>query len=60
MNCVRCQNHDAVGNGLESTKDEFNYKDPDIGGFAEISGCLHKLKDSEKQVGQYNLIAFIY
>lgn len=51
MNCVRCQNHDAVGNGLESTKDEFNYKDPDIGGFAEISGCLHKLKDSEKQVG---------
>ncbi|PKI55553.1 hypothetical protein CRG98_024053 [Punica granatum] len=38
MNCLRCQNTDDTENW-------------DIGSFAEIAGCFHKLKSSEKQVG---------
>ncbi|KAF5757912.1 putative DNA helicase chromatin remodeling SNF2 family [Helianthus annuus] len=43
MNCTRCGEHteDAI------CMDE----EEDIGGFAGISGCLHNLKRSEKQVG---------
>ncbi|KAK9286123.1 hypothetical protein L1049_014504 [Liquidambar formosana] len=59
MNCIRCQ---TFGDGPESVEEEdgdkSTYKDCqtdqealDIGGFAGIAGCLHKLKSSEKQVG---------
>lgn len=59
MNCNRCQDydeiHESVGeeDGIES-KSEFcepcQTDHDDIGGFASITGCLHKLKTSEKQV----------
>ena len=28
-------------------------EEEDIGGFASVSGCLHRLKSSEKQVGKF-------
>lgn len=48
MNCTRCQNsgEQAVDICIDEEEEE-----EDIGGFAGISGCLHKLKISEKQVG---------
>jgi len=61
MNCIRCiKNYSTKGNRCESTI-EFNRVESvsetcqtrehvDIGGFAEISGCLHKLQGSERQV----------
>ncbi|KAM7482511.1 hypothetical protein LguiB_007094 [Lonicera macranthoides] len=62
MNCIRCQNNeekrvdertqnlndlDAVEPPIEACQSDKE----DIGGFAGITGCLHKLKNSEKQVG---------
>lgn len=59
MNCIRCQNHDdrpkSIENGGENQPIgrswESDHYTSDIGGFAEIAGCLRKLKSSEKQVG---------
>lgn len=38
-------------------KGQLNQQVDDIGGFAQIAGCLHKLKSSEKQVG---LLSFVF
>ncbi|KAH7575236.1 hypothetical protein JRO89_XS02G0067500 [Xanthoceras sorbifolium] len=59
MDCTRCQNHDdRLDRTTEGDEDKATNKNcqsqqevPDIGGFAELAGCLHKLKSSEKQVG---------
>ncbi|KAJ4825812.1 Protein CHROMATIN REMODELING 25 [Turnera subulata] len=57
MNCARCQSYnegiDNIEDGGKSTKEScISVQEVfDIGGFAEIAGCLHKLKSSEKQVG---------
>ncbi|KAA8545882.1 hypothetical protein F0562_020667 [Nyssa sinensis] len=61
MSCIRCQKHDIVVDegpdnvskvdGVRSTDEGCRPDQEDIGGFAGISGCLHKLKSSEKQVG---------
>jgi len=64
MNCARCQrtaqmfeneidNMYEVSNGRDSTigGSLCSEKAEDIGGFAELAGCLHRLKSSEKQVG---------
>ncbi|KAI8014947.1 Protein CHROMATIN REMODELING 25 [Camellia lanceoleosa] len=61
MSCIRCQNYDAVVDdmldevnevdGARSTNEGCQSDQEDIGGFASISGCLHKLQSSEKQVG---------
>ncbi|THG14151.1 hypothetical protein TEA_020571 [Camellia sinensis var. sinensis] len=61
MSCIRCQNYDAVVDdmldevnevdGARSTNEGCQSDQEDIGGFASISGCLHKLRSSEKQVG---------
>ncbi|XP_057964453.1 protein CHROMATIN REMODELING 25 isoform X2 [Malania oleifera] len=58
MSCVRCQNCDDMmglgeGDGVKSTDEgcKSDQEDSDIGGFAGVSGCFHKLKSSEKQVG---------
>lgn len=62
MNCVRCGNIDSTQSGMHESTVEVNgietstedyLSEPnvaDIGGFAEISGCLHMLKSSQKQV----------
>ncbi|XP_052199015.1 protein CHROMATIN REMODELING 25 [Diospyros lotus] len=61
MGCIRCPNYDAVLDeradkidqmeGISSTSEHCQSDQDDIGGFACISGCLHKLRSSEKQVG---------
>ncbi|KAL9276140.1 hypothetical protein ACSQ67_026312 [Phaseolus vulgaris] len=53
MQCSRCQIHDGPGStDAQSTEDnESGEETSDIGGFAEIAGCLQNLKRSEKQVG---------
>ncbi|XP_034681411.1 protein CHROMATIN REMODELING 25 [Vitis riparia] len=60
MNCNRCQNYDErpesvrEEDGFESKNEccqSYQMDCDDIGGFAGITGCLHKLKRSEKQVG---------
>lgn len=62
MNCIRCRKNsstksDRCENTIEFSRVESvsetcqTSQDADIGGFAEISGCLHKLKGSERQVG---------
>ncbi|KAF6144015.1 hypothetical protein GIB67_017623 [Kingdonia uniflora] len=61
MNCNRCKTCDPEVKNIENIKasdDETNsaiegceVDGDDIGGFAEISGCLHRLKSSEKQLG---------
>ncbi|KAL5541100.1 hypothetical protein UlMin_043386 [Ulmus minor] len=59
MNCNRCQIHDDELDIMEkidvnpsiSGSCQSGQETSDIGGFAEISGCLNKLKSSEKQVG---------
>ncbi|XP_039172560.1 protein CHROMATIN REMODELING 25 [Eucalyptus grandis] len=56
MNCVRCQHIDdteTTGDRRDSALDQSaSLTDTsDIGSFAEIAGCLHKLKASEKQIG---------
>lgn len=57
MNCIRCQSdndrpeteeRDAIQSMNRSC--ESDQDTSDIGGFAEIAGCLDKLKSSEKQV----------
>jgi DNA repair and recombination RAD54-like protein len=58
MNCIRCQNYNDMpesieeedGNQSTNISSQSAQETSDIGGFAEISGCLHKLKSSEKQV----------
>lgn len=65
INCSRCQNYD---DGLENTEEnvekitnknsQSQQEVSDIGGFAELAGCLQKLKSSQKQVGHYTAIAF--
>lgn len=47
MNCNRCQNYEMQVDASPSSQSD----EEDIGGFASVSGCLHKLKSSEKQVG---------
>lgn len=57
MNCVRCtQNEDEgmkVQDGVQLMSETFvsGEEKADIGGFAELAGCFHSLKDSERQVG---------
>ncbi|XP_077249853.1 DNA repair/recombination protein isoform X2 [Tasmannia lanceolata] len=64
LNCSRCEtNYSIVADGLENAKEVEHGCDStnegchtdeevsDIGGFAEIAGCLHRLKNSEKQLG---------
>ncbi|XP_062091450.1 protein CHROMATIN REMODELING 25 isoform X2 [Humulus lupulus] len=54
MNCIRCQSDDdrpEIENKLMNRSCESDQDSSDIGGFAEIAGCLEKLKSSEKQVG---------
>lgn len=47
MNCTRCHKFGDVPDSI----DEEDREAIDIGGFAGISGCLDKLKSSERQVG---------
>lgn len=53
MRCSRCriidepQSSDVLSTIVNSESDE---ETSDIGGFAEIAGCLENLKGSEKQV----------
>lgn len=64
MNCIRCQNYnektESVEEGDENESANVNCQsDPetsDVGGFAKIAGCLHKLKRSEKQVGHIHFV----
>ncbi|KAF5448145.1 hypothetical protein F2P56_028703 [Juglans regia] len=59
MNCIRCQNcndrpesiEEGDGNHSTNINCQSDQETSDIGRFAEISGCLHKLRSSEKQVG---------
>lgn len=61
MSCVRCQHYDTMlddghdkGNnvdGVRATNEICQSEQEDIGGFASLAGCLHKLRSSEKQVG---------
>ncbi|KAK3025598.1 hypothetical protein RJ639_042096 [Escallonia herrerae] len=61
MNYIRCQNNGVVlddrpediseFDGVESANEGCLSDPEDIGGFASITGCFHKLKSSEKQVG---------
>ncbi|KDP42303.1 hypothetical protein JCGZ_01627 [Jatropha curcas] len=56
MNCPRCLfRDDGVGNLTEAEESiggsQSDHEVFDIGGFAGISGILHELKNSEKQVG---------
>lgn len=56
MNCIRCQHIDdteTTGDSRGSALDQSasSTDTSDIGSFAEIAGCLHKLKVSEKQIG---------
>lgn len=52
MRCSRCETHggpqstDAQSTAANESEEETS----DIGGFAEIAGCLQNLKRSEKQV----------
>lgn len=69
MNCNRCKMTDVVqGNSIldesmiaenkdTTDKGQLNQQVDDIGGFAQIAGCLHKLKSSEKQVC---LLSFVF
>lgn len=45
---------EAVGeqNGGSSVNENCQSDQDDIGGFSGITGCLHKLKSSEKQVSK--------
>jgi len=67
MNCTRCRNNDTIelgmvgttkeANGVESVSEKGRFEQfNDIGGFAEISGCLHQLKSSERQVYSLSLV----
>ncbi|ERM97150.1 protein CHROMATIN REMODELING 25 isoform X1 [Amborella trichopoda] len=67
MNCNRCQDNtleldnchgkiEEVDNNLDSLDDVHpdHQQGSDIGCFAEIAGCLHKLRSWEKQLGSPN------
>ncbi|KAL4575977.1 hypothetical protein LXL04_012065 [Taraxacum kok-saghyz] len=49
MMCTRCHKSEEQE---QETDLDINSDEEDIGEFAGISGCLHKLKKSEKQVGR--------
>ncbi|KAJ9537882.1 hypothetical protein OSB04_030615 [Centaurea solstitialis] len=59
--CTRCQKSEgqeadempnvSMGDCVGSPNEGCQSDEEDIGGFARISGCLHNLKSSEKQVG---------
>ncbi|GAB2217617.1 hypothetical protein Drorol1_Dr00000817 [Drosera rotundifolia] len=58
MNCSRCRNNasldESQGNIREAEQLASNRSDLgdlDIGGFAEVAGCLQRLQSSERQVG---------
>lgn len=56
MSCDRCQ--PDAGMPDDNTKAEFHTQghqpdQEDIGGFADVAGCMHTLQSSEKQVGIY-------
>ncbi|KAJ0981511.1 hypothetical protein J5N97_009766 [Dioscorea zingiberensis] len=62
MNCNRCKinnivqennilNESKTAEDTDSTDEGQLNQLVDIGGFAEIAGCLHKLRSSEKQLG---------
>ncbi|XP_054787444.1 protein CHROMATIN REMODELING 25 [Prosopis cineraria] len=60
MHCTRCQTHDEGPQSddgkyvAQSTTSDGEFDEEtsdDIGGFAKIAGCMHKLRKSEKQVG---------
>ncbi|XP_068642553.1 protein CHROMATIN REMODELING 25 isoform X2 [Aristolochia californica] len=62
LNCMRCKLIDLNVEADRCDAEEKHTNDstrgtvanmemPDIGGFAEVAGCLYKLKSSEKQVG---------
>ncbi|XP_073030331.1 protein CHROMATIN REMODELING 25-like isoform X3 [Primulina eburnea] len=48
MCCYRCKQNEIE---FEYSNDGSQPEDEDIGGFASIAGCLHNLKNHEKQVG---------
>ncbi|KAK2661450.1 hypothetical protein Ddye_000024 [Dipteronia dyeriana] len=55
MDCIRCQNHNDGHKSTEGDEEKATIKNcqsqqevSDIGGFAELTRCLHKLKSSEK------------
>jgi len=53
MQCSRCQTFDGPRSTEAQstiTDSESDEETSDIGGFAEIAGCLQNLKRSEKQV----------
>ena len=61
MNCNRCQNYDEIHQSVgeedavesqNECRESYQTAYDDIGGFASITGCLHNLKTSEKQVCQ--------
>lgn len=62
MNCVRCGSCGRMAGDMPETyreqhagssvHEDCQSDQDDIGGFAGITGCLHKLKSSEKQVSQ--------
>lgn len=66
MNCIRCENSDVDRPELEKRdvnqlmhgSCQSGQDTSDIGGFAEISGCLDKLKSSEKQVSNIHPISY--
>ncbi|KAL2937016.1 Protein CHROMATIN REMODELING 25 [Bienertia sinuspersici] len=72
MNCVRCRESDSIQHGMCENTMEVNSLDPvsedyqsgeiaaDIGGFAEISGCLHLLKNSQKQAAAGDEVTFVF
>ncbi|KAF3320678.1 putative DNA repair protein rhp54 [Carex littledalei] len=52
MKCPRCRDDNNTAEGDNSASDIITGSgDGDIGGFAQISGCLHEPKRYEKQVG---------
>lgn len=65
MNCVRCGSCGAMTDvlpdsygehdGGSSVNEDCHSDQEDIGGFAGITGCLHKLKSSEKQVSKVDM-----
>jgi DNA repair and recombination RAD54-like protein len=64
MNCIRCQNYnerpesvdEGDGNQSANISGQSDQETSDIGGFAQIAGCLNKLKSSEKQVGHIHSV----
>ena len=65
MNCVRCGSCGGIADdgpetygeedGGSSVNENCQSDQEDIGGFAGITGCLHKLKSSERQVSKVDM-----